>query len=75
MQRHGLAVRPAERFAVEREEVLEVPRVKMRADAAARPALRDDEQELPGRVRVAREERVAAEPLAAAIGEHVRRRA
>ena len=70
-QRHGLAVRPAERLAIEREEVLEVPRVKVRADAAARPALRDDEQELAGRVRVAREERVAAEPLAAAVGEHV----
>ena len=68
-QRHGLAVRPAESLAVQPEEVLEVARVKVRADAAARPTLGDDEEELTGRVRVAGEERVAAEPLASSVRE------
>ena len=73
-QRHGFALRPAERLAVEAVEVLEVARVEMRADAAARAALGHDEQELAVRVRVAREEHVAAEPIAATVENHIRRR-
>ena len=75
VERHGLAVRPPERLAIQPEEVLEMARVKVRADSASGPALRDDEQELTGRVRVAREERVAAEPLSSTVGENVRCRA
>ena len=73
-QRHGFALRPAERLAVDAVEVLEVARVEMRADAAARAALGHDEQELAVRVRVAREEHVAAEPIAATVENYIRRR-
>ena len=71
VERHRLAVRPAQRFTIEREEVLEMPRVEMRPDSPSRSAFGDDEQELAGGVRVASEERVAAESLTAAIGKHV----
>ncbi len=74
VQRHGLAIRPPERFSIEAKKVLEVTGVEMRADSAARSAFSDDEQELPARVGIAREEGIAAEPLATAIREHVRAR-
>ena len=43
VQRHGLAVRPPQRLAVEAEKVLEVPRMKMRAHTTAGPTLRQFE--------------------------------
>ena len=45
--------------------------MKVRADAPSRAALRDDEEELAGGVRVSREEGIAAEPLAASVGQDV----
>src|SRR6186997_1122283 len=72
VQRHGFAVCPSERFTIQREEVLEVSGVKVGADSATRPTFRDDEEKLSSRVRVAREERVTAEALAAAVSEHIR---
>ena len=71
LERCGAAIRPAERLAVEREEVFEMPRVEVGADSAAPSALGDDEQELPRRIRVPRHERVAAEAFAPAVGEDV----